>query len=170
MSKLFRDKNKIDIEVYRNIEMRLHCQRPGAKRGNGKPLYFTEQGHKKDCDVNEIIKKYDKTGLITHVSNFEAKFGDMTGLDFKQMQDKVANAKSMFNSLPAEIRDYFRNSPTDLLTFMEDPNNREKGIELGLIREDFDPSKDGFGEHVKDPDIDAKKKEEPQPAEEPTVV
>jgi len=133
-------------------EMRVYCQRPGKKDKDGKPLYFTEQNHKKECDVNYIIKKYDKTGLINHIQTIEAEFGDVTGMDFQAMQNKVANAKTKFNALPAEIRSRFDNDPAELLKFMDDPNNREEGIKLGLIHEDTPESIDGFGEHVKKED------------------
>jgi phage internal scaffolding protein len=129
-------------------EMRTLVQQPGKMDKDGKPIYFTEQSHKKECDVNEIVKKYDKTGIISHVSKIEAKFGDMTGYDFKAMKDKVANAESMFQELPSTIRDEFDNDPAQLLTFMEDENNRDKAIELGLIRADWTPGTDGLGEHV----------------------
>lgn len=129
-------------------EMREHCKRPGKQDENGKPIYFTEQAHKKECDVNNIIKKYDKNGLITHVSKFEAKFGDVSGVDFQAMQEKVANAQSMFNQLPVEIRSEFENNPAKLLKFMDNPDNRDRAIELGLINKDWTEDTDGLGEHV----------------------
>jgi len=64
-------------------KMRKYSQRPGLVDSEGNIQYTTEQFHKKECDVNLIIQKYDKTGLIDHVSKFEANFGDMTGQDFK---------------------------------------------------------------------------------------
>lgn len=131
-------------------ELRQFHSRPGRMDEDGNPIYTTEQHHKKECDVNEIIKKYDRDGIITHVSRFEGRFGDMTGADFKAMQDKVANAKSMFSALPADVRKFFANQPSNLLEFMEDPNNRDKAIELGLIDPDWTEATDGLGEHVKE--------------------
>lgn len=129
-------------------EMRTWCKRPGRVGKDGKLVYFTEQHHKKECDVNEIIKKYDKAGIISHVSKFEAKFGELRGVDFKDMQDRVANAISMFNELPSKIRNRFDNSPAELLRFMENPENRSEAIKLGLIRADWTEETDGLGEHV----------------------
>lgn len=129
--------------------MRKWCQRPGKKDEHGNILYFTEQSHKRETDVNLIIKKYDKTGLIDHVSRFEAKYGDMTGLDFKTAQDLVTNARSSFETLPADIKKRFKQNPKNLLEFMEDPNNRKEAIELGLIHPSWTEETDGLGEHVK---------------------
>ena len=125
------------------------CKRPGKRDENG-PIYFTEQSHKNQCDINKIIDKYDKTGIIKHVSSFEGKFGDLTGVDFKMMQDKVANARSMFQELPSNIRKEFDNDPGRLLEFMENPDNRKKAEELGIVDKAWTEESDGIGEHVKD--------------------
>lgn len=146
---MYAEKNPDKIKKTTDDEMRLHCQRPGKVDEDGNILYTTEQFHKKECDVNEIIKKYDKTGLISHISGFEAEFGDMTGHDFKQAQDLILGAQAQFNQLPAEIRKRFDNSPENLLEFMEHEENRAEAIELGLINEKWTPETDGLGEHVK---------------------
>lgn len=132
--------------------MREHCQRPGTRDEDGKIVYFTEQHHKKECDVNLIIKKFDKTGLITHVQKLEARYGDVTGLDFRKAQDLVINAQSMFDDLPADIRKRFRNDAGEFLEFMENADNRDEAIKLGLIDTEFTEETDGLGEHVKKPD------------------
>lgn len=149
MSKAYREYNGIVGESTTDPDMRNFCQRPGRIDKDGNPEYFTEQNHKKECDVNLIIKKYDRTGLIEHVSRFEAKYGDMTGFDFKTMQDKVKNMENIFGQLPAEIRKRFANTPEKLLEFMEDENNRPEAIKLGLIDPEWDELTDGLGEHVK---------------------
>ena len=165
MSKAYREHKELKKS---KVNMRLWCQRPGKQLDDGKPLYFTEQAHKDECDVNLIVAKYDKTGIMSHISRFEAKFGDFTGMDFQNMQNQIRGATEMFNQLPAEIRKRFDNSPGMLLEFMEDPNNRDEAIELGLIHGDTDPTKDGLGEHVKEGiDTDPNKEkpvEEPKPA------
>jgi phage internal scaffolding protein len=141
------------------VDMRKFCMRPGKMDKNGKPIYFTEQQYKDVCDVNKIITKYDKTGLIIHVNKIEAKYGDMTGHDYKQMLEKVIDVKNMFNQLPSEIRNRFSNSPERYLSFLEDPGNREEAIKLGLIKADTPPEIDGLGEHVIDGKIASESEE-----------
>lgn len=124
-------------------------QQPGAiDKDTGLPAYFTEQSHKDATDINKIIAKFDKTGLITHVSKFEAHFGDLQAIDFKEAQDLVNNSMKMFNELPSKIRDRFENSPENLLAFMADPLNRDEAIELGIISSTWTEATDGLGEHV----------------------
>jgi len=150
MSKIYREKTGKMNKSTTTEEMRTFCQRPGKQDEDGNPIYFTEQAHKNECDINHILMKYDKTGLITNVSKFEGHFGDISGQDFKQMQDQIATAKTMFNQLPVEIRNRFDNKPAELLTFMDNPENRNEAIELGIIRKDWTPETDGLGEHVKE--------------------
>lgn len=142
-------KEKFGDKKVTKEQMRKWCQRPGKKDKAGNNVYVTEQAHKELCDVNNIIKKYDTQGVITHVSKMEAKFGDMTGMDFKSMMDQITDAQNMFNDLPSEIRNRFDNSPVKLLDFMDNPENRKEAIELGMIKEIWTPETDGLGEHVK---------------------
>lgn len=147
-------------------EMREYCQRPGEVDNEGNIVYFTQQNHKNECDVNNIIKKYDKTGLILHVSKIEAQFGDLTGFDFKQSLDMINNASTMFMELPSNIRKHFNNSPIDFLDFMDNPDNREEAIKLGLIKGEWTPETDGLGEHITDDSQRKTNKPETEPAPE----
>ena len=168
MSKKFRDENpKFKWTMHKTkVAMRKACQRPGQRLPDGKPKYFTEQAHKNQCDVNQIIKKYDKGGLILHVAKMEHKYGDMTANDFAKMQATVLQAKMSFEALPSEVRNRFSNSPELFLKFMEDPENRREAIELGLINPDWTEDTDGLGEHVKSED-ERKFKSKEKPAAAP---
>ena len=111
-----------------------------------------EQCHKDECDINKIIAKYDRTGVLTHVNNFEARYEDLTGLDYQTMLNTVANANSMFEGLPSEIRNQFANDPAKFISFMDDENNNEQMYEMGLktrpiseqIGSESDPKTEGF--------------------------
>ena len=92
----------------------------------------TEQCHRDDCDITKIIAKYDRTGVLNHVNEFEARYEDLTGLDYQTMLNTVANANSMFEGLPSEIRNQFANDPANFISFMDDENNNEQMYEMGL--------------------------------------
>jgi phage internal scaffolding protein len=143
-----------ELKKKKKINMRKWCQRPGRKGENGKTQYFTQQHHKQECDINYIIQKYDTTGLLSHVQTIEARYGDVTGADFRRAQDIFLNAQTLFNDLPANIKKRFNQNAGELLEFMEDPENRNEAIQLGLIRGDTPEDKDGLGEHVKPDDYD----------------
>ena len=95
---------KLKLEKDKKVDMRKWCQRPGRRDSNGKLMYFTQQNHKKECDVNYIIDKYDKKGIITHTTAIEARYGDVTGADFRKAQDLFINAQAMFDKLPKDIK------------------------------------------------------------------
>jgi len=106
-------------------------------RPKGKATTFTgptrtEQTHKKDCDINEIIRRSKKTGFIpTYPVNWG---GDFTNLpDFHEMQEKLAKAKEAFEMLPANTRLMFDNNPGKLVDFATNPDNRQKCEELGIL-------------------------------------
>jgi len=92
----------------------------------------TEQCHREECDINKIIAKYDRTGVLNHVNDFEARYEDLTGLDYQTMLNTVANANSMFEGLPSEIRNQFDNEPQKFISFMDDENNNNAMYEMGL--------------------------------------
>ena len=105
---------------------------------------LTEQHHKDETDINNIVRKYNKTGLIDHLNQFEKRYGDMTGYDYQEAQNTVAAANSMFEGLPSHIRKEFDNDPAKFINFVDDEANAEKMIEMGLARrpEVVDPHAD----------------------------
>lgn len=147
MSLAYREAIKENPEM----TMREWCRRPGRVDENGKIVYFTEQSHAEYCNIKAIIKRYDKTGLLDHVTRFEAKFGDLSGADFKEMMDKVTQAEQSFQMLPSAVRNRFGNSVEQFLAFFENPENRAEAVELGLIKETTPAESDGIGEHVTTP-------------------
>lgn len=111
---------------------------PGAPRDkDGKILYVTEQGPKDECDVNNIIRKYAMTGVIEHVAQLDAQYGDLTATSYKEMIDKVMSLKEKFLEFPSALRNRFGNDPAKLLDFLDDPRNKEEAMKLGIIRSDW---------------------------------
>jgi len=148
MSNSYLQKVGIGKGPFTTSEMREHCKRPGTTDENGKIIYFTEQHHKEYCDINNIVKKYDTTGLLQNVTEAEGKYGDVSGLEYKEALDLVIGMESTMAEMPSHIRKYFKNDPRLFAEFMENPDNREKAIELGLINRAWEPDLDGLGEHV----------------------
>lgn len=94
---------------------------------------MTEQHHRKDVNINTIVGRYKKTGLLP---NYHASgtYGDFTSIgEFQECIDRVFEAQAGFDSLPSDLRKRFQNDPGKLIAFLADEKNREKAIELGLI-------------------------------------
>jgi len=92
----------------------------------------TEQSHRASCDINKIIARAEKTGLMP-VNLNRGVFGDFSSVDFVDMNIKIAKAKEAFMSLPVAIRSRFGNDVAALLDFVDNPANEEEARELKLI-------------------------------------
>jgi len=95
---------------------------------------MAKQSFKDECNINNIILKYDQTGLIDHVNNIKGSYGDFTSVqDYQLSLNQVIEAQDAFDHLPAKIRKRFANSPTELMAFLADPANTDEAIKLGLV-------------------------------------
>jgi len=83
----------------------------------------TVQEQKDSTDVNKILERFNRTELIDHVNSHEPQYGDFTGYDFQTNQNKVAEAQSMFNALPAKVRQKFNHNPQEYLNYIADQAN-----------------------------------------------
>lgn len=66
----------------------------------------------KDCDINSIMARYEKTGQLPQYSRGAAQYGDFSQIpDFATMRHRVIAAEEMFMALPAKVRAVFGNDP-----------------------------------------------------------
>ena len=82
--------------------------------------------------MNYILKDYARTGIIKHAHENKGQYDDVSAVDFQTAQNIVADAKSMFESLPAEHQKYFDHKPGTFLEFVRNPENGEKMQEMGI--------------------------------------
>lgn len=94
----------------------------------------TKQSFKDECDINNIMRRFEQTGTLSHLNNRTPVFGDMEEIDFQGSLNIVVEAQARFALLPATVRDRFANDPSRLLAFVQDEGNREEAIKLGLVR------------------------------------
>jgi len=92
-----------------------------------------QQHHKDECDINVILERFGKTGQLP-VNAISGTYGDFSGVhDYHTALNTLIAAESEFESLPATIRKQFANEPANLIEFLNDPKNKDKAIELGLV-------------------------------------
>lgn len=97
----------------------------------------TQQHFRDECDINNIIARYENTGSfydpMTVSSARQPMFDDFSALpDYMEAQNFIAEAGEKFNELPARVRRRFDNSPAKLLEFLSDSDNDSEAIALGL--------------------------------------
>lgn len=94
---------------------------------------MAKQSFKDECDINVIMRRYEKTGTIDWLTRQDARYMDVTGHDFREAMNMMALGKTAFEELPARIRERFDNDPAKFLDFMHNDDNRKEAAELGLL-------------------------------------
>ncbi|QXP07881.1 MAG: internal scaffolding protein [Arizlama microvirus] len=93
----------------------------------------TKQAHKDECDINLIVPRYSKTGLVTHLNRASPSFADVTSFgDYAESLQTVVMAQDSFMQLPATLRARFGNDPAQFVSFCSNPANKDELISLGL--------------------------------------
>lgn len=94
----------------------------------------TQQHFKGEVDINNILAKYRKTGIIDHVKRAQARYGDFTMLgDYVGDLDKVQKATQAFEQLPAELRNQFKNSIPGFFEFIKEEKNFDQCVKWGIF-------------------------------------
>ena len=94
---------------------------------------LAQQHFAQEADIKTIIKKHDRTGIISHVARGIAHYGDYSEVnEYREALDMVNSANASFETLPAELRKMFDNDAGAFFEFATDPNNDEKLIQMGL--------------------------------------
>ena len=96
---------------------------------------------KDDCDINRIMLKYQKTGVLDHAKTYQGQYSDFSQVtgDYQEHMNAVIQANEMFMSLPSSVRKQFDNDPGEFLAFVDDPNNADEMVSLGLREAPSEP-------------------------------
>lgn len=95
---------------------------------------LTQQQFAEESDINFIADKFKLTGEMPQVLDLP-QYGDFTGIfDFQTAHNSVIEANKQFMTLPAKMRARFDNNPQKLLEFLENEENRDEAIFLGLVK------------------------------------
>lgn len=99
---------------------------------------MTKQSFKDECDINNIVKAFQVTGIIAHINEKAAQgaYIDLpSALDYQESLNIALAAQASFDTLPASVRSRFDNDPAQFLEFMADPQNQDEMITLGLAKD-----------------------------------
>lgn len=91
------------------------------------------------CNINTMMAKAMK-GIQPRVNTGQGNYGDFSNLgDYQTALNKVKNAQSIFNALPASLRDKYKNDPNELINKL--PSATQEELEtLGLLKRRADAS------------------------------
>ena len=93
----------------------------------------TKQSFLHECNINNIMAKFQRTGQINHYAKYAPQYGEITGADLMDAMQTIIDADNMFEELPSTLRDRFNNDPAQFLEFIENPENREEMRKYDLV-------------------------------------
>lgn len=94
---------------------------------------LVQQNMAAECDINNIMAKYQKTGELTHLAAIAGQYGDFSDVtDYKTGLERIYAADDLFMELPSSIRDRFDNDPAQFVEFATNKENLEELREMGL--------------------------------------
>lgn len=94
---------------------------------------MTRQEFAEECDLNALMARYQKTGLMPQHQGPAPFYGDFADLpDYMAAQNMILAADAAFMALPATVRREFENDPAKFVAFAEDEANLPKMREWGL--------------------------------------
>lgn len=94
---------------------------------------MTMQSFQNECDINVIMRRWEKTGDLTHVRHSQGRYDDFADIgDYQSALNTVLAAQEAFEALPSRIRTRFSNDPASFVSFMQDPTNSNEIIAMGL--------------------------------------
>ena len=106
-----------------SINDALLCQDPS----------LAQQHMKDECDINVIVERFGVTGQIPQTP-VSPTYGDFSGVtDYHSALNQINATMEDFMAVPAQLRVRFDHDPVKLLEFLENDQNRDEAIHLGLI-------------------------------------
>lgn len=94
----------------------------------------TRQEFAAECDINVLLDRYEKTGVLTHYSRVEPVYMDLSNgvPDLATALAYLEHAQESFMQLNASARREFDNDPVKFVDFASRPENIERMREWGL--------------------------------------
>jgi len=94
----------------------------------------TQQHFKDETDINNILRQFNITGQLP-TKPMSPRYGDFTGIgDYHAALNQVIAAEGEFMTLPAQLRARFDNDPQELIEFLNNPENKDEAVKLGLVK------------------------------------
>lgn len=118
----------------------------GASLAAGKDfegtVSLTQQQFADESDINTIVRRFGLTGEMPENLRMPTS-GDFNGIsDFQDAMNIVVQSQEEFLRVPADVRERFSNDPGRLMAFLENPDNRDEALKLGLLRPPVEKTRD----------------------------
>lgn len=93
----------------------------------------TRQEFRDECDINVLLARYEKTGVLNHFSSRVPQYLDVSEVpDLATSLEYMEQARAAFMTLPAVVRREFDNDPVRFVDFAADAANLSQMRQWGL--------------------------------------
>jgi len=100
---------------------------------------LTVQSFAQDADLNVLAKRFGINGIPMHPVDPSHYRDTSEDPQLRDILDAQRDAQHHFNALPAKLRKRFHNSPKELWNFLQDPENADEAVRLGILSRDPEP-------------------------------
>lgn len=95
----------------------------------------TVQSEREEADINKIIARFEKSGSIARINSKEPFYGDVSMFDgLADAKMKIQEANELFMDYDAKVRERFDNDYVKFIEFLENPDNLDEAISLGIAQ------------------------------------
>lgn len=130
MSLKYMEMNGVDEELHSMFDPnRIDVVSDNSHPDTGEILpSMTRQEFSEECDINVIMARYEKTGMLPVNANSEPRYVDFSQspADLQEAMRVMIDAEAAFMSLPASVRKEFDNDAMRFVKFAEDGDNLAK--------------------------------------------
>lgn len=94
-----------------------------------------QQGDAPTTDINRMVESARRNSVGLPAGARQPMYGDFTrfsGDAFRQAQELRLNVFQAFSSLPSGVRNRFDNNPELMINWVNDPQNAQEAVKLGL--------------------------------------
>ena len=111
---------------------RLHLNPISHFTGDDK----AQQSFKDECDINNIMHRFETTGQLPDLIKQNPQYGDFTEVpSYLDALNTVNLAETQFSALSSKVRAQFDNDPRQFLEFVNNPANQQEMVKMGLATE-----------------------------------
>ena len=116
------------------MKIKKRYDRPDNVELNTGSDSYVQQALGPGTRVQSILERFTRTGELP-VNPLTPRYEDVSDVgEYNDAMNLVARITEHFESLPSDIRLRFSNNPAEYLAFINDPNNIDMAVDMGLLQ------------------------------------
>ena len=98
------------------------------------PSSLVQQSAQQETDINHLMARYEKTGLVEHLNFRPRRYEDVSQAPaYDEAMRIVVEAQQAFEELPARLRKKFGNDPSTFLAAVHDEERYDELVAEGVL-------------------------------------